>query len=152
MATEATQFAFAQWLKQRGGSKSDELIQVVTAVREFIQKHGDSRFTRMLDVKGSWKVVEDAEFEIADEQKTTDKVGYKYLDEFGSFVYLIYSRLWQSEICEGRDPALIANELVRLKHMRPSGRSNSVTRNLPRQGKTRVYEIKSSILHDDDNP
>lgn len=147
-ANQAAMIAFHNWLRIRGGTQSDEVIQGVAQVRSFLQSKGEERFTPMIKVGNGWQIDDASEFEKKENFSVRDRVGYSYLNESGYTVFLVFPEAWKTEVCRGRDPKLIAEELVKRGHMRPGKCANSVTRTLPGIGKARVYEITSSIMAD----
>lgn len=101
-ATQACKTCFEAWLDYRGGSENEEVMQAIDNVREYIQTHGESRFSLLV---GSNTIEEDVT------SKTTNRVGYRKRDDTSKeWEYWIFPQKWK-ELCGGLDGAFVARVL-----------------------------------------
>ena len=150
VATEAARFAYVLWLKERGGTQSDEAIQGMRSVSSFIQIHGDDRFTTMRKENQKWQATD--EFDLIDAGKTKNRAGFKYLDSDGQWVYLIFPSIFRTEICKNRDVKNITQELLSRGHLVADSQGKStVAKNLPGHNRARMYVVRASIVDLVDN-
>ena len=137
-ATSAAAHVFATWLAARGGTHNAEDEEAISRVRGFLQLHGSSRFEPMDRGIG------------VDGPRIQQRAGYwEFVD--GLRQYLILSDVWRNEICAGADQKRVAAVLAS-RGMLVVGNDgkNSIARNLPDMGKSRVYTITPTIFGGDD--
>jgi putative DNA primase/helicase len=99
-ATKAAEFAFRQWIASRGGTEAAEALAAVSAVRLFIEKHGDSRFEDL----GSTEIDRRAPV-------IHNRAGWRK-GEGKDQQWMVMPEVWKSEVCGGLDPGLVAKVLA----------------------------------------
>ncbi|MEO5330277.1 MAG: DUF927 domain-containing protein [Magnetococcus sp. THC-1_WYH] len=120
------------WLRGRGGKKTYEEMKAIKQVREFIARHGDSRFQA---ARGSEVVVR-------------DRAGYWRTMDEGGKEYLIHPEIWSRDICVGLNPIEVAKALDEKGYLRKGeGKNWSKKERIPNVSNAcRMYVVKSSIL------
>ncbi|MBF0562724.1 MAG: DUF927 domain-containing protein [Alphaproteobacteria bacterium] len=129
---------FRDWLMARGGTESAEERDAVSAVRRFLEQHGEGRFTY-------WTSYDN------DSRPTSNRVGFRRVGDQGTEFYIL-PESWRTEVCAGFDPSMVARVLVSRGYLIPGsdGKPQSKHR-LPGLDKPRrVYRIHPSILGGDD--
>ncbi len=101
---DAVIFCFDAWLRERGTSGSLEKQQYVQKLQDFLERHGDSRFSPS-----------DGDDEAADHISVRDRAGWKRGDN-----YLITTAAWSKEIFAGMNTKAAAKYLVEIGVLRPS--------------------------------
>lgn len=123
------------WIGRRGGIGSTEHRNILTAIRSFIERHGDSRFQSM----------EASEHERA----TINRAGFWRIRTGGEREYLFLSGPLKEEVCAGFDFDQVTNLLIERGICTLDGggkKSHAVT--LPDLGKTRVYIVGPELFRD----
>jgi uncharacterized protein (DUF927 family) len=95
-ASEAAEWAFAQWLKRRGGTGPYEEGQAIMRARGFIERYGDSRFDRMI---------------ATDQRPANDRAGWRE-GEGEAMRWYVSPEVWRNEICAGLDSNFVARTLA----------------------------------------
>jgi putative DNA primase/helicase len=112
-----------------------EVRQAVSAVRLFIEQHGDSRFD-LLDGSAADKF----------RKPVVNRAGWRKgsgLDQ----MWLIPSETWRSEVCVGLDPKFVAQTLSDLNILKRGRDGFQTVRKV--EGKCmRVYVITAAIFDD----
>lgn len=131
-AFNAAGLAFSAWIAGRGGSGAAESSDAITAVRHFIEAHGDSRFQSLTAEDD--RVVHN----LAGYRKGTGK----------SKVWLFQDEVWKNEVCEGRDHVAVARTLAEAGMLDKNGDGN--LRKVTRIGDQlrRFYTVNATILGD----
>ena len=139
-ASKAAKACFKSWLDARGSVEPAEVRDGINAVRAFISAHGMSRFRAWEDSDGASRIQNLAGFR----QKTPD----------GAVEYFVTADGWR-EITKGFDRRSLAKTLAdRGLLVVPSvegGKHNSVTKDIPGIGKTRVYHIAPALLQSEED-
>lgn len=130
-AWNAVVIAFNAALDNRGHTNSFEDEQSISCVRNFIEQNEQARFVN--------KNKEPTDFQPI----LRDIAGYKR-----GMTYLIYPKIFQDEICEGKDYKYVARQLYEKKLLERQG-SRHLTKTVTIDGKsTRMYCISRAILSD----
>jgi len=136
-AWKAATVCFHAWMDARGGEGNQEEQAMVAQVREFIERHGEGRFTdwgrSISDDNHAPRVLNRAGFRRSDENGLNDE-------------FLILPEVFRREVCSGFDYRAVARLLIE-KNMAKSevGRLDTKTK-LPGFGRVRVYHILPSIF------
>ncbi len=131
-AWNAVVTAFGAALDNRGHTHSIEEEQSIACVRNFIEQNEQSRFVNKNKEPTDYQPI------------LRDIAGYKR-----GMTYLIYPKIFQDEICEGKDYRYVARQLCdkKLLERQPGGRH--LTKTVTIDGKsTRFYCISKAILSD----
>jgi uncharacterized protein (DUF927 family) len=143
-AMRAAGACFAAWVAERGGAGSGEDVAALSQVRAFLEAHGESRFTLLVQTPGA----EPAPAEIT---RTINRAGFRRSGAGGNgWEYLVFPEAWKSEVCKGLDAKRTANLLANhgfLIGATPRHPAALVT--IPGQGKSRFYRLSSAIQGDD---
>ena len=133
---------FQAWLESRGGNVASEDIRALAQVREFLEHHGESRFTLIAP--------EGTEDNIG--QRTINRAGFRKVQDDGGVEYWVFSESYRSDICSGFDPKLVTRVLRDKGFLQlSSGGKAQVTKRLPGFDKAvKVYVIKPEILQVDE--
>jgi uncharacterized protein (DUF927 family) len=134
-AERAAAACFEAWRSARqGGDGRAEDAAAVTAVRDFLERHGDARFVPLSG-------------EAEPERPILNRAGWRRRAPDGTWVYMISPGVWRSEICAGLDPQQAARALLARGFLEPGdgGRATQKPR-VPGIGPTRVYVVSASIL------
>jgi uncharacterized protein (DUF927 family) len=126
---------FAAWLEARqGGGGRAEDAAAVTAVRDFLERHGDARFVPLSG-------------EAEPDRPILNRAGWRRRAVDGTWLYLILPGVWRSEVCAGLDPQQAARALMARGFLEPGdgGRATQKPR-IPGIGPTRVYVVSARIL------
>ena len=146
------------WISARGGTGAGEDARAVSAVRRFIEQHGESRFTEIQKAsqqpKSHWDDTgEDrdlaADDEALAERLTINRVGFRRKTS-ERWLYLIMPESWKSEICKGLDPSRAAQALHDAGFLdKGEGQHWQKKHRVPGEQPGRYYTIKGSIITDD---
>ena len=136
-AWQAAEVCFLAWLGARGGEGNQEEQAMIAQVREFIERHGEGRFTDMSrsisDDNHAPRVLNRAGFRCADDNGLNDE-------------FLILPEIFRREICAGFDYRAVARLLIE-KGMASSDAGRLDTKKkLPGLGRVRVYHVLPSIF------
>jgi hypothetical protein len=143
-ALRAAGACFAAWLAERGGAGSGEDTAALAQVRQFLEAHGESRFTLLAPtVPGS----EPAPPDIA---RTINRAGWRRRatgEDGERWEYLILPETWKAEVCKGLDAKRTA-ELLAGRGLLLGGnvRHRAVLARIPGEGPRRVYVVSGAIL------
>ena len=138
-ASNAAATCFRAWLDARGNIEPAEISEGVAQVRQFIERHGDGRFT-------PWDEKES-------NRPTHSRAGFRKLVSEGGIEYFVMPQVWRSEVCAGFDSGILSRALVERKLLIPDsdGKPQSRHRLPGSRGTTRCYRLSASILEGDDN-
>lgn len=146
-ATTAAAAGFRAWLAERGGSGASEDTQAISQVRQFIETHGESRFTTIFTSPGQLPDSDET-----DDRGTFNRAGFRRETE-GVWEYYILPEAWKAEVCKGLDAIRVANLLLERGLLETAkddaNRHLSVKVQIKGYGRPRVYRIKGSILSGD---
>ena len=133
-ALQAAKRCFGEWLNTRGTGANSEPAAMIEAVRSFISKHEESRFTD-LDQQALL-------------QKTANRAGWRRKAGEGN-EYLLDPSVFKSEVCAGFDPATVCRVLVDAGCMEftiEGGKQRyTIKRRFGGEAPRRVYVIKNVI-------
>lgn len=138
-AERAARTCFSAWLELRGGSANVEPARMVSQVRQFLERHGESRFAPWKDDgSGDWITKDRAGFRKAFVQDGT-------LESADGFYVL--RETFRDELCSGFDPKEVARALADAGVLERDEKSRKFTKRvrLPRLGNTWCYVILPSI-------
>jgi putative DNA primase/helicase len=133
-ATDGARRCFEDWLAQRGGTDPAEVRNGITSVREFISRHGSSRFTE-------WSDHERAESHFP----VRDRAGFVKRGSDGATFYMFPQAF--REACGGIAPDLVARALAdRGMLLCDSAGKTSRSERLPGMGTHRVYVLIPALF------
>ncbi|WP_420464614.1 DUF927 domain-containing protein [Panacagrimonas sp.] len=138
-ADGAARTCFRAWLELRGGAANVEPARMVAQVRQFLERHGESRFAPWKDDgSGDWITKDRAGFRKAFVQEGT-------LESADGFYVL--RETFRDEMCAGFDPRDVARALEDAGALQRDEKSRKFTQRvrLPRLGLTWCYMILPSI-------
>ncbi|MPZ09238.1 MAG: DUF927 domain-containing protein [Kiloniellaceae bacterium] len=137
-STGAAERCFRDWLEQRGGVLPAEEREALERVRDFLARHGESRFTKLDGADPGRPTINRAGFS----RQTTD----------GS-EFLIFPPVFKGEIAAGLDPQSVARVLRNRGYLLPdsAGKSTTPVRLPGSDGPVRVYRVSGRILEGDAN-
>lgn len=152
---------FNAWLKARGGMGNGEVRAMLQQVRQFLEAHGEGRFTwwhRAAD-DHSAKTLQRAGFRrMVNEQGEPVKTNGQHMAEFGEKMhptdgegtaseFFVLPEVFRSELCKGFTPEAVCKVLA--DHdclvMNEPGRHAKKVK-LPSLGQTRCYHIPAKIF------
>lgn len=141
-AGAAASACFHAWLAVRGGYGAQEDTDVLAAVRLFIERYGESRFSDLRRIDDSHA------------PRTADRVGYReLLPQYGGMVYYVLPESFKSELCRGFSHMKVARLLAdKGMLVAEGGSSRSLTRKkqVSGEGAPRFYWIKGAALMESD--
>lgn len=133
-ATAGARRCFEDWLAQRGGTEPAEIRNGIAAVREFISRHGSSRFSPWPEYPGSTGTA-----------SIRDRAGFVRKNTAGPTYYLFPDAF--REACGGVATELVARALAERGMLKcGSGGKFSRSERLPEIGTTRVYVITPQLF------
>lgn len=135
-AARAAKRCFTEWLTTRGSTTNAEPAAMIEAVRSFISKHEEARFTDLDFPKGSIQRV------------TINRAGWRGKGKSGG-EYLIDPTVFKNEVCAGFDVIAVCRVLVEAGCLESASESGKLRYNLKRrfgsEGSRRVYVITAKI-------
>lgn len=143
-AIQAAARCFRDWLDARGGVEPAEEREALSAVRRFIELHGNARFEPMGDL-----AVRDSMGAPID-TRIQNRAGFRRRDDEGGIEYLVLPEVWRGEVCAGLDGVAVAKTLA-ARGMLMSGEDGKLQKKVRLPGfssSVRCYVIASSILGD----
>ncbi len=139
-AIREAEVCFDDWLRERGSTTNSEAPAMVEAVRSFIAKHEEGRFTDL-----------DATDPATINRPTHNRAGWRRKSGTGS-EYLIDPGTFRTEICQGFDHLAVTRVLVKRGYLEAAsegGKTRFTTKvSISGIGKPRVYIIHSTIMED----
>lgn len=128
---------FAEWLAARGGTTNAEPGAMIEAVRSFISRHEEARFT---DLELDHRAIH---------RPTINRAGWRRKVDNGR-EYLIDPSVFKTEVCAGFDVNAVCKVLVDtgcLESAVESGKTRySVKRRIEGENPRRVYVVTSKIV------
>ncbi|HXF46685.1 MAG TPA: DUF927 domain-containing protein [Burkholderiaceae bacterium] len=144
-ATRAVHACLSAWLESRGGIGNAEESAILRQVRQFIELHGEGRFT-------DWGRCDDDHA-----PRTLARAGFRrrVVDPAGEVVgvdFFVLPEVFNAEIAAGHDPRTVLRVLRDRGFLVPdSARPFDCRVRLPGLGLTRCYRIRSAILDASDD-
>ena len=148
-ALQAGRTCFDAWLSRRGGQGNQEERAMLSQIREFLRRKGESAFT-------DWdRPANDTDKHAPGKP---DRAGYRRacLDSEGNDTqeFFVFNEAFRGVICKGYDPGAVGRLLVAKGFCRKgseAGREWLVKEALPTEGRARVVHILPALFeHDDD--
>ncbi|NCC52639.1 MAG: DUF927 domain-containing protein [Spartobacteria bacterium] len=136
-ASNAAVICLKDVLNARGGTEPAEVQAVISQIRQFIELHGESRFS-------PWQ-------SIGEERTVINRAGFKKPGENG-LEYYFTPEVWKSEVCKGIDAGYAARILAdrSILKTRSNGKLQRMER-LPGYGKpTSCYVISQTVLFEEE--
>jgi putative DNA primase/helicase len=135
-AVLAVKRCFGEWLAGRGGSANAEPGAMIEAVRSFVSKHEEARFTDLdIDHTGIYR-------------PTINRAGWRRKVDDGR-EYLIDPNVFKTEVCAGFDLVAVCKVLVDagcLESAIEAGKTRySIKRRIQGESPRRVYVVTSRI-------
>ncbi len=135
-AVHAVKRCFAEWLAGRGGSANAEPGAMIEAVRSFVSKHEEARFTDLdIEHTGIYR-------------PTINRAGWRRKVDDGR-EYLIDPNVFKAEVCAGFDLVAVCKVLVDascLESAIEAGKTRySIKRRIQGESPRRVYVVTSRI-------
>lgn len=135
-ALHAVKRCFTEWLSARGSSTNAEPGAMVEAVRSFISKHEEARFTDLDAIGGNYRVC-------------INRAGWRKKADAG-YEYFIDPGIFSSEVCAGFDVPAVCKVLADAGFLESGIESGKVRYSIKRRwggdGGRRVYVVNSKIL------
>lgn len=140
-AMKAAATCFLAWLARRGGESNHEERAMLSQVREFLRRYGESAFT-------DWeRPGNDSEKHAP---RTADRVGYRRYDEAHDEThYYIYAETWKSRLCKGLDHAAVGRLLLSrgcIEAGTEKDRPWLVRLEIPTEGRARVVHVFPALF------
>ncbi len=133
-ATDGARRCFDDWLAQRGGTEPAEVRNGIASVRDFISRHGSSRFAE-------WSSTELNDLR----SPVRDRAGFVKRGEDGATFYMFPQAF--REACGGIAPDLVARALAdRGMLLCDSAGKTSRSERLPGMGTHRVYVLTPALF------
>src|SRR5690606_24564156 len=87
--------------------------EALSAVRRFIELHGNSRFEPMGDLapRDGMGASIDARIQ--------NRAGFRRRDDEGGIEYIVFPQVWRGEVCAGLDPVTVAKTLAARGVLKP---------------------------------
>jgi putative DNA primase/helicase len=135
VASDAVARMFREWLNNRGTTASSDREVAIAQVRDFIQKHGSSRFQKSSN----------------DLRTIINRAGFTREDDDGDTEYLVMTETFQKEVCSGFDFKMVAKELGSRGYLIPDKNDGRLTiqARVPELGKARFYCLTSKLMTGD---
>lgn len=143
-AMRAAITCFNAWKEQRGGEGNQEERAALAAVREFLNRYGESAFS-------DWE--RPANDSIKHAPVRSDRAGYRNHNAVSDATeYYIFAEVWRARVCKGFDPAAVGRMLARrgfVERGTEPARPWLVRVSLPTEGRPRVVHVLPTIFDDD---
>jgi uncharacterized protein (DUF927 family) len=135
-ASKAAAVCFKAWLERRGFSGASEAHKGIASVLDFLDRHGNSRFDRWEDLRGSASMPNTL---------VMNRAGTKRWDESAKgWDYYLTSEGWK-EACRGFSAPDVSRACVEAGLLKPDGQGKSATPTLiPGYTRNRYYIIRAS--------
>jgi putative DNA primase/helicase len=143
-AMQAAATCFRAWIERRGGEGNQEERAMLSQVREFLRRYGESAFS-------DW----DRPGNDSDKHapRSADRAGYRRYDGMTEETeYFIFNETWRTRICKGFDHAAMGRLLVARGYAEAGtehGREWLVKKDIPTEGRPRVVHILPALFEDD---
>lgn len=140
-AMQAAGACFKAWMEGRGGEGNQEERAMLAQVREFLERHGEARFT-------DWHrpVSKDDHA-----PRVMNKAGFRKHDDLGEKTeYFIYPEVFRAEVCKGHDHKAVARLLMGRSYITGEKGRPDAKRSLPGEGYRRMYHILPALWEGED--
>ncbi len=146
-ATRAAARCFRDWLQVRGGVEPAEEREAVSAVRRFIEMHGNSRFEPM------GELVSRDGMGMPIDIRIQNRAGFRRRDDAGGTEYLVLPEVWKREVCAGMDALTVAKSLSARGMLKvgSGGKLQNYQRLPGFPNPVRCYLVTSGILGGEDH-
>ena len=135
---------FTRWLDSWGTTGQQEAEKAVEQVRNFLLRHGMSRFKPLRTFGGSYK-------DDNPERQHSNMAGYRLTNEQGAYEFIVFTEPYTGEMCQGLNSKYVTKTLVKRGFlMTETDGKPQVRRRLPGMDQARVYHFTSTILSDTD--
>lgn len=140
-AMKAVAVCFRAWLDRRGGEGNQEERAMLSQVREFLRRYGESAFT-------DW----DRPGNDPDKHapRSADRVGYRRHEEGSDEThYYIFAETWRTRICKGFDHAAIGRLMIARGYVEAGSEKDRpwfVKKDIPTEGRARVAHILPALF------
>jgi putative DNA primase/helicase len=160
-AIRAAQSCFTAWIGSRGGSGSSETTAMLRQVRNFLEVHGEGRFSmwhRGADDHAPKTLMRAGVRRMLNAQGEPIKTNGQHNVEFGdrmpaamgetiSYEYFVLPDVFKAEVCLGYDPQAVCRVLVEHKILITDEPSRfTIKTRLPGIGQARCYRIAPAIF------
>lgn len=132
-AINAAVVCFNAWVESREGTGQQEHKRMLEQVCEFIERHGDCRFSPFND---------------ATTTKTINRAGFRKLEPFDdAYTYYILPNVWREEVCKGFNQKVMAEHLLASGVLVPGANNKPYsTVRLPSMGSAKCYVVNGSAM------
>jgi uncharacterized protein (DUF927 family) len=136
-AVSTVESVFQSWLISRGNAKTPRDVEIgIQATRAFLETNGSSRFQNIDNPQ----------------ERVNNRAGYRQRAVEG-WLYYLYPKSFQDEICNGYDYKAVAREMVARGFMlRNEGRHLGNKKSISGEGRPRLIEILPAIFEDSEDP
>lgn len=131
----AMRSCMSAWLDHRGGRGEMERETAVSIVREFLMRHGSSRFERDF-LPGIEPSV----------QRVINRAGYTEIGEDQDEVFYISSDVYRSEVCSQMDSRQVTRYLSEAGYLVPAESQQLIHRNRKLGDRKSFYAVRGSIM------
>lgn len=140
-AQRAVKKCFDVWLANREGPAALEETRALAQVRQFIEMHGDSRFSKLNNFGDKDNIGRD----------TINRAGFTRQSSSGDTEFLVLPEVFKAEICKGFDLRFVTRLLIREGWVKPGadGRASKNERIPGFSQPKKVYVLTSKVLSDD---
>ncbi len=134
---DAAARCFRSWVALRGTAGGSDVDAGLRQLRQFLQRHGGTRFVDLAD-PGRASIINCAGCK--ESRRPTRETAYDFY---------IFAEAFKEEVCSGYDHAAIIKAVAHRGHLGSrENRRYSIKKQVPGLGRTRVYHILSTILDD----
>jgi putative DNA primase/helicase len=136
---------FTRWLGDRGTTGQIESEKAVEQAKNFLLRHGTSRFIPiMFDINRKYVLK-------YPDRPYTNMAGYRFTTNNDTYEFIVFPEVFTNEICQGLNPQYVTKTLVELGYLQvePSGKAQ-VRRRLPGMEQMRVYHFNPTIFDETD--
>lgn len=137
---------FSRWLATRGTTGQQEAEKAVEQVKNFLLRHGMSRFIPITEkTSGGFK------YEYPDRQNNnTNMAGFRFTNN-DAYEFMVFPEAYNTEMCQGLNSKYVTKVLVERGFLKVGDDNKPQVRHrLPGIDLARVYHFTSSILSDTD--
>lgn len=160
-STHACKTCFDAWIAARGGVGNSETTSMLRTVRNFLEQHGEGRFTwwhRAVDDHSSKTLHRVGFRRMVTEDGTPIKSDADHQKEYGDTIsvryqegvhieYFILPDAFRTEVCKGYDHKAVLDVLLQHGCLKPGkGRSHDTRQRLPGIGNSRCYQISPKLF------
>lgn len=144
-AFDAVGRGFTRWLATRGTTGQQEAETAVDQVKNFLLRHGMSRFAPVTEqLSGGYKL------DYPDRQ-INNLAGFRIVRGDNAYEFIVFIEPYNKEMCTGLNSKYVTQTLAQRGYLAVEANGKpQVRRRLPGLGQVRVYHINSTILSDTD--